>query len=141
MNIKVKLLRDQVTLPKKASEGSVGWDLKAIEAVEIPSHSTRKVPCGFAMELPSGYEAQIRSRSGLAWKGLVVANSPGTIDSDYRGEVCVLLRNDSSQNFIVKEGDRIAQMIIAKVPHVMLVESEELSDSARGDGGFGSTGR
>ena len=141
MNIKVKLLRDQMTLPKKASEGSAGWDLKAIEAVEIPSHSTCKVPCGFALEIPTGYEAQIRSRSGLAWEGIVVANSPGTIDSDYRGEVCVLLRNDSSQNFIVKEGDRIAQMIIAKVPHVMLVETEELSDSARGDGGFGSTGR
>lgn len=98
------------------------------------------VPCGFALAIPEGYEGQIRPRSGLAAKGISIPNTPGTIDSDYRGEVKVLLINQSSQDFQVTRGMRIAQLLILPVPRVEWLEVDELPESERGPGGFGHTG-
>ena len=99
------------------------------------------IPTGLKMEIPTGYEVQIRPRSGLAFKhGITVLNSPGTIDSDYRGDVGVLLINLSNENFIIQNGDRIAQMIVAKHEVPNFIENTNLNDSHRGSGGFGSTG-
>jgi dUTP pyrophosphatase len=98
-------------------------------------------PTGFAVEVPQGYELQVRSRSGLAKQGLFVTNSPGTIDSDYRGEICVLLSNlDPNRSYTVNRGDRIAQLVLCEVPRLSIQEVEELSSTERGEGGFGSTG-
>lgn len=131
-------------MPKRMSEHAAGFDLCA--AVEnplvVPAGEIRLVPCGFAMALPEGYEAQIRPRSGLAAKhGVTVVNAPGTIDADYRGEIAVALVNLGRAAFTVERAMRIAQMLIAPVPPVQLVEVEELSQTARGEGGFGHTGR
>lgn len=99
------------------------------------------VPTGFSIELPIGFEAQIRPRSGLAIKSSIgIMNSPGTIDSDYRGEVKIIITNFGSNNFVVKRGDRIAQMVIAKYERIEWEEAQQLSDTTRGSGGFGSTG-
>jgi dUTP pyrophosphatase len=99
------------------------------------------VPTGLSIELPAGYEAQLRPRSGLALKhGVTLLNSPGTIDADYRGEVMVLLVNHGAEPFTVRRGDRIAQLIVASVEHVAIVEVAELDNTTRGAGGFGSTG-
>lgn len=101
-----------------------------------------KIPTGLAIELPEGFEAQVRPRSGLADRhGIALVNSPGTIDSDYRGEIQAILINLGSEAFEIKPGDRIAQLVIAPVARAALVELENLSDTPRGDGGFGSTGR
>ncbi len=101
-----------------------------------------KIPTGLAIELPEGFEAQVRPRSGLADRhGIALVNSPGTIDSDYRGEIQIILINLGSEAFEIKPGDRIAQLVIAPVARAVLVELESLSDTPRGDGGFGSTGR
>lgn len=141
MIIKVKRLSRDIQLPEKKSELAAGFDLQSTITTFMSPGSRKLIPCGFAMEIPVGYEGQIRPRSGLAYrKGLTVLNSPGTIDSDYRGEVKVLLINDgvSSQN--VSSGDRIAQLVICPVPDVELEEVDELSDTPRGNNGFGSTG-
>lgn len=130
-------------LPQYATEGSAGMDLyAAIEGPVTLSPLERKlIPAGFKMALPQGYEAQIRPRSGLALKnGLTVLNSPGTIDSDYRGEVCILLVNLSQEEFHVERGMRIAQMVIQKVEQVEIAETNELDRTVRGAGGFGHTG-
>jgi dUTP pyrophosphatase len=134
-----------LALPSYESEAAAGMDLAAaIEEgpPEILAPGQRAlIPTGFAMELPGGYEAQIRPRSGLAFKhGITVLNAPGTIDADYRGEVKVLLINHGHQAFKIERGMRIAQLVIQPVSHATLVEVEELSDTARGGGGFGSTG-
>ncbi len=130
-------------LPNYATEQSAGMDLRAnIEAaIELKPLERILVTTGLFIELPKGYEAQIRPRSGLAFKnGITVLNSPGTIDADYRGEVKVLLVNLSNQNFTIEDGERIAQMVIAKHETAILTEVDSLEDSARGAGGFGSTG-
>jgi len=130
--------------PKLETIGSAGADLRAFinEPIVLRPLERRLIPTGIKIELPIGYEAQIRSRSGLAFKnGVSVLNSPGTIDSDYRGDVGVILVNLSSDNFIVNNGDRIAQMVIAKHEFPLFINSKELGDSERGDGGFGSTGK
>lgn len=132
-----------MSLPVKMTDHSAGFDLHA--AVEKPlklgARDIAVVPCGFAMAIPEGYEAQIRPRSGLASKfGVTLVNSPGTIDSDYRGEVMVPLINLGKKPFIVERGMRIAQMLIAPVPKVKLVEVRELDSTRRGKGGFGHTG-
>ena len=112
------------------------------EDVRLEPLGRRLIPTGLALELPEGYEAQVRPRSGLALKhGLTCLNTPGTIDADYRGEVQVLLVNLSAEPVIVRRGDRIAQLLVAPVTRAELVEVEALSDTARGSGGFGSTGR
>jgi len=119
-------------------------DMRAFTAEEIVIKPAQRVlvPTGLHIELPIGYEAQIRPRSGLAYKnGISIVNSPGTIDADYRGEIKVLLINHSDTDFVVKNGDRIAQMVIAKHETVVWDSVEELSDTARGAGGYGHTGK
>jgi dUTP pyrophosphatase len=126
------------------TEHAAGFDLPAgvAEAVTLAPGEIRLVPCGFSMAIPHGYEAQIRPRSGLASRhGVTVINSPGTIDSDYRGEVHVPLINLGRQPFVIERGMRIAQMLIVPVPAVTIVEVDELDTTERGAGGFGHTGR
>jgi dUTP pyrophosphatase len=131
-------------LPIYATEHAAGLDLLAAvsEAVELLPGARRLVPTGISIALPAGYEAQIRPRSGLALKhGVTLLNSPGTIDADYRGEVGVILINHGEALFRVERGDRIAQLVIAPVARLAWRESDVLPESARGAGGFGSTGR
>ncbi len=130
--------------PKLETLGSAGADLRAFidKSITLKPFERRLIPTGIKIELPIGYEAQIRPRSGLAYKnGISVLNSPGTIDSDYRGDVGVILINLSKENFVISNGDRIAQMVIAKHEYPVFIESTELNISERGDGGFGSTGK
>ena len=133
-------------LPRQHSAGAAGADLLAAlhpaETLTLVPGARALVPCGFAMALPQGYEAQIRPRSGLAAKyGVTVLNAPGTIDADYRGEVKIILVNHGEQNFDIRRGDRIAQMVVAPVVAIAFTERESLDDTDRGAGGFGSTGR
>jgi len=126
------------------SKHAAGLDVVAavIEPVELAPEGRMLVPTGFALELPEGYEAQVRPRSGLALKhGVTLLNTPGTIDADYRGEVMVLLINHGSEKFTIRRGDRIAQLVIAPVNHVEIVAVETLGATERGPGGFGSTGQ
>ncbi len=130
-------------LPQRMTEESAGFDLAAAvtEAVVLRPGDIRLIPCGFAMALPKGYEAQVRPRSGLATKhGITMVNAPGTIDSDYRGQVQVPLINLGRSDFTVERGMRIAQMLILPVPRVVLREVKELNTTRRGKGGFGHTG-
>ncbi len=130
-------------LPAYMSEGAAGMDLcAALDApLTLAPRQRALVPCGFSMELPEGYEAQVRPRSGLALRhGVTCLNSPGTIDHDYRGEVKVILANLGEEPFEIKAGDRIAQMVVAKVERAAVELVEELTDTGRGTGGFGSTG-
>jgi dUTP pyrophosphatase len=132
-------------LPSYQSKHAAGLDVVAgvpDEApVELAPGARALIPTGFALELPHGYEAQVRPRSGLAIKhGVTLLNSPGTIDSDYRGELMVIMINHGSEPFIVRRGDRIAQLVVTPVSHVEIVAVEELASTARGSGGFGSTG-
>src|ERR1700733_143639 len=125
----------------RMTEHSAGFDVPAGEAATLQPGEIRLIACGFAMAIPAGYEAQIRPRSGLASKfGVTLINTPGTIDSDYRGEVKVPLINLGKQPFTIERTMRIAQMVIMPVPIVELVEVEELKETARGKGGFGHTG-
>jgi dUTP pyrophosphatase len=132
-------------LPAYQSEHAAGFDLLAAVpedgALMLDPSDRVLVPTGLVFELPQGYEAQVRPRSGLALKhGITVLNSPGTVDADYRGEVKVLLINLGSERFLIQRGDRIAQVVIAPVTHVEIVAADALSDTTRGGGGFGSTG-
>ena len=132
-----------VPLPQYMSEHAAGMDIcAACDAdVTIAPGDVKLVPCGFAMAVPAGYEAQIRPRSGLALKhGIVLPNSPGTIDANYRGEVSAILGNIGREPFVVRRGMRIAQMVIAPVARAAVMETDELPDTARGGGGFGHTG-
>jgi len=144
--IKIKRLtgKDQAAgLPKKATEGSAGFDLLASndDEIVIAPGARALIPTGIVLELPPGHEAQIRPRSGLAWKcGVTLLNTPGTIDSDYRGELKIILINLGQEPFSVKKGDRIAQMVIAQFLDCRLEEASELSKTEREDGGFGHTG-
>lgn len=130
-------------LPAPASPGSAGVDLRAAveDELVIRPGERRLVPTGLVLEIPPGWEGQVRPRSGLALRhGIGILNAPGTIDSDYRGEVGVILVNHGEAPFPVKRGDRIAQLVISRVESVEWVESESLDGTGRGDGGFGSTG-
>ncbi|MCR5312148.1 MAG: dUTP diphosphatase [Bacteroidaceae bacterium] len=130
-------------LPEYATPQSAGMDLRANldEPITLAPMERKLVPTGLYMALPKGYEAQVRPRSGLAIKkGITVLNSPGTVDADYRGEVCVILVNLSNEPFVVNDGERIAQMVIAKHEQPEIVEVDELDDTERGAGGFGHTG-
>ena len=134
---------DGVMLPEYQSSGSAGLDVRAhiSEDILLKSHGIILIPTGLYLEIPEGYEVQVRSRSGLAYKnGIIVLNSPGTIDSDYRGEVKVILMNLSDKDFVIHNNDRIAQLVAARTEMVSFVASDSLSDTERGDGGFGSTG-
>ncbi|MBL8690871.1 MAG: dUTP diphosphatase [Rhodospirillaceae bacterium] len=133
-----------LSLPAYATPGSAGLDLVAAleRPVEIQPGGRTLVPTGLAMELPEGYEAQIRPRSGLALRhGLTVLNTPGTVDSDYRGEVSVLLVNLGDRPVTLSRGERIAQMVVAPVTRIAWSEQASLSETRRGAGGYGSTGR
>ena len=134
----------RVCLPAYETEGAAGMDLRAfLECdVNIPSGGRAKIPTGLKLEIPPGYEAQVRPRSGLAIRsGVSVLNSPGTIDSDYRGDLEIILINHGEETFIVKNGDRIAQLVIAPVCQARIIETDAISVTARGTGGFGSTGK
>ena len=148
-SVTIRILRlpngEGLPLPWYQSKHAAGLDIVAAvpEAgpVELMPGSRALVPTGFALELPSGFEAQLRPRSGLALKhGVTLLNSPGTIDADYRGEVMVLLANLGAEAFTVRRGDRIAQLVVAPVAHVEVVSVEALGETDRGQGGFGSTG-
>ncbi len=132
------------SLPHYATSASAGVDLRANLEEGITVNSLEKVivPTGLFIELPIGYEAQVRPRSGLAFKhGITVLNSPGTIDADYRGEIKVILVNLSKEPFVIEDGERIAQMVIAAHEQAEWIEVEELNETERGSGGFGSTGK
>jgi dUTP pyrophosphatase len=133
-------------LPDYASAGAAGLDLRAAtsadEIILLKPRERRAIGTGLAIALPAGFEAQVRPRSGLAFDhGITCLNSPGTIDSDYRGEIRVILINLGAKNFTIKRGDRIAQLVIAPVTQVRLIEVSELSATSRGSKGFGSSGR
>ena len=128
--------------PAKARPGDAAWDLRSRVDAELPVGRSVAVPTGVRMELPENFEAQVRPRSGLALKhDLMLTNSPGTIDSGYRGEVAVIMYNAGVAPYRIRRGDRIAQMVICRLPEVVLEQSDELSESDRGTGGFGSTGK
>jgi dUTP pyrophosphatase len=133
-----------IPLPSYATEGSAGMDVCAAVDSDVVLEPGRSalISSGFAIALPQGYEAQVRPRSGLAIKHQVgILNAPGTIDSDYRGEVKVILTNFGAENFVVRRGDRIAQMVIARYARARWEERDELDQTGRGSGGFGHTGR
>jgi dUTP pyrophosphatase len=133
---------EPLPLPRYQSEGAAGLDLCADVGFELAPMAHKLVPTGLILEIPRGHEGQVRPRSGLAAKhGVTVLNSPGTIDSDYRGEVQVCLVNLSQQPFRASRGERIAQLVIAPVTQAAIVEVDELTVTDRGEGGFGSTGR
>ena len=143
--MEVKIVnRSKNELPSYATMHSAGMDLRADiqESIVLKPLKRIMVPTGLFIELPEGYEAQIRPRSGLAAKhGIGIVNSPGTIDADYRGEIKIILVNLSDEEFTLNPGERIAQMIIAKYERVELFETNSLSETERGEGGFGSTGK
>ncbi len=131
-------------LPSYATEHSAGMDMRAniTESITLLPLKRAMIPTGVFIELPHGFEAQIRPRSGLAAKhGISIVNSPGTIDADYRGEIKIILVNLSDQDFVLNPGERIAQMVVAKYERVEWVETDQLAGSERGEGGFGSTGK
>ena len=141
--IQIKKLSNEVLTPKYETLGSSGMDIAAYikQDVTINPGDKALVPTGLSLSVPQGYEVQIRPRSGLAAKkGITVLNTPGTIDSDYRGEIKVILINLGKDVFVVKNGERIAQMIVSPIKQVIIEEVKELSETDRGIGGFGSTG-
>lgn len=143
MEIKI-INQSRHALPQYETAHAAGMDMRAFTDAEIVIKPLQRVlvPTGLFIELPVGYEAQIRPRSGLAYKhGISIVNAPGTIDADYRGEIKVLLINLSDTDFVVNDGDRIAQMVIARHETVSWAPVEELSDTARGAGGYGHTGK
>ena len=132
---------NDIPLPQYATEHSSGLDLRSSEPVTLASGEFKLVPTGLAVEIPEGYEGQIRPRSGLAAKhGVTCLNSPGTIDADYRGEVKVLLINHGMKSVTFERGERIAQLIISRYEKVDVIDAQELTETARGTGGFGHTG-
>jgi len=141
--LKIRKKDPRAALPQYESSGAAGMDLRAFadREITIPPLGRAKIPTGIFMEIPQGYEAQLRPRSGLAARcGITLLNTPGTIDSDYRGEVEVILINLGEEPFTVKNGDRIAQIVISPVVRAVITETDNLSETKRGTGGFGSTG-
>ncbi len=143
LSVHILKLNDQAKLPQYSSTGAAGADIFAFlaEPVTIKPLEYARIPTGIAIELPSGYEAQVRPRSGLAYSyGITILNAPGTIDEDYRGEIGVLLINLGKKEYTIKSGDRIAQLVIAPFSKVRFIETGALSVTNRNDRGFGSTG-
>lgn len=144
--IKFKRLSEEfnnIPIPSYATDGSTGMDIRAaiIEPVVLEPMKIKMIPTNLFVEIPYGYEVQVRPRSGLAAKhGIGILNSPGTIDSDFRGEVKIILINFGSEKYAIQPGDRIAQLVVSKVYKIKLVEVKELNQSNRGEGGFGHTG-
>ena len=144
VKLKILRLKHNKNIPEFQTEGSSGMDLSAAieEAVEIKPLERKLIPTGIKVEIPKGYEIQVRARSGLSIKhGITLINAIGTIDSDYRGEICVPLVNLSNENYKIMPSERIAQMIVCKVEHPEIIITEQLSETERGVGGFGSTGK
>ncbi len=141
LTVKIRRERDDIPLPEYATDQAAGMDLRASEDLVLEPGQIAGVGTGLHIELPAGYEAQIRPRSGLALKhGISVPNAPGTIDADYRGEIRVILVNLGREPFPIHAGDRIAQMVVAPVTRVSWQPSETLNETGRQSGGFGSTG-
>ena len=143
MRIRVRLLDEGVRLPLYQTSGASGFDFEAClrDDVVLKPYRSALIPTGLVFEIPSGYELQVRSRSGLALNsGIIVLNSPGTVDSDYRGEVRIILFNSSDREFIVRNGDRVAQGVVCRTERCEFEACDALSDSQRHSGGFGSTG-
>ena len=144
VEVKVFRTHDDAVLPMRASEHAAGWDIRALEETVVSFRSSVMVPTGLRVAIPEGYEGQIRARSSLGKKGLILPHSIGTIDSDYRGDLFVLMTwIGEGDSYKVKSGERIAQLVIAPIPDVQFseVEIEDLGETERGEGGFGSTGR
>ncbi len=140
--IKFLRLQPDALLPKYETEGAAGADVSSVETLDIPPGQVRAVNLGFAVSIPAGYEIQVRPRSGLALHhSMTVLNAPGTVDSDYRGPMKVILANLGDKTFCVNKGDRIAQLVVNKVYQSQFIEVSGLGETARGTGGFGSTGR
>lgn len=140
--LRVKRIDPRAVLPAYAKPGDAGMDLRAIEALEIPPGEARLARTGLVVEIPPGFEGQVRPRSGLALKHAVtVLNTPGTVDAGYRGEVGVILVNHGRTPFAVAAGDRVAQLVLARFEEAAVTEAGELSETERGAGGFGSSGR
>lgn len=143
--LRIRLLRPNAVAPEYKSDLAAGLDLSSApedeQPIELSPGEIRVIPCGFQMAIPEGYEAQVRPRSGLATRhGISMPNTPGTIDADYRGEVMVPLINLGREPFTIEPGMRIAQMVIAPIAHAQVSIVDSLDETARGDGGFGSTG-
>lgn len=133
---------EDLPLPRYMTQHAAGLDLFAAvrQDLELPPGQRDMIPTGVAIALPEGYEAQIRPRSGVAWQhGITLINTPGTIDADYRGEICILLINHGNRSFVVRRGDRIAQMVVQRVCRVQWDVQSELNPTSRGEGGFGHT--
>ncbi|MBZ0179722.1 MAG: dUTP diphosphatase [Melioribacteraceae bacterium] len=147
VNVKLKRINsafDDIPLPEYATFGSAGMDIRAAinDEIIIEGGKVALVPTNLQVEIPEGYEIQVRPRSGLAAKHSIgILNSPGTIDSDYRGEIKIILFNFGKENFVIKRGDRIAQIVLSKVAKIKFQATGELNTSSRGDGGFGHTGK
>ncbi len=141
VTVHVKRLHPDAVIPKAAKRGDVAFDLYAVIDYELKPGEHYAIPTGIAIEIPQGFEGQVRPRSGLAMQeGITVLNTPGTIDSGYRGEVKTIIMNHGNTIFRITKGMRISQLAIRPVPDVEFIEVDELSDTERGDGGFGSTG-
>lgn len=144
MKIKFKKLNEKATIPEYKTDGAAGFDLNVLlenESEIIKKGEIKLLKTGLALALPDGYEAQVRSRSGLSLKnGIIVLNAPGTIDSDYRGEIGVILINLGSEDFLIENNSRIAQMVISKYEKADIEIVDNLDSTERGNGGFGSTG-
>lgn len=143
MILKIRITSESGNIPQYATEGASGMDLRAYtdEPITMRSMERRLIPTGITLEIPKGYEGQVRARSGLAIKkGIGLVNSIGTIDSDYRGELKVPLINFGEDDFVIENGDRIAQLVIAKYEKVDIERSDSLDETERGEGGFGHTG-
>ena len=143
MELKVKLLNDQAVLPKNAYEGDAGIDLRATEAMDLEPFERKLIPTGLAMAIPEGCAGFVLPRSGSAIKqGLSLVNAPGLIDSGYRGEIkCIAINMDPKESIHISVGDRVAQLVIMKVEALQLVQVNELDETQRGAGGFGSSGK
>ena len=142
VKVRVKRLSPDAKIPTAAKAGDVAFDLYSIIDYELRPGERYAVPTGIAMDIPHGYEGQVRPRSGLALKeGISVLNTPGTIDSGYRGEVKTIIINHNDETFMITKGMRISQLAIRPVPEVEFIEVDELSDTERGESGFGSTGK
>ena len=142
MTLKFKRIHPDAVLPAYAHPSDAGMDIRSVADMTVPARGRALVPTGLVVLLPRLYEAQVRPRSGLALKhGITVLNTPGTIDSGYRGEIGVILFNSSDVDFQIKKGDRVAQVVIAPVTQPVIEEAQEIDETDRGAGGFGSTGK
>lgn len=143
MLVKIKKLHDEAVVPEYQTDGAAGCDAHAIcigGQLRVDAGQVVMIPIGVSVEIPEGYEMQVRSRSGLASRGVFVANSPGTVDCDFRGEVKVLIYNANEGPIFIKHGDRVAQFVVSPVKQVSWSVEEELGETERGEGGFGHTG-